>query len=78
MGPGFGETFAAFQASSLGLFGTQAEQVRSFYAVTDDASAFAVRGLSVIGEHLTTSRTGNPPACQLRLRDLDMCVAIRA
>ena len=43
LGPGFGETFAAFQASSLGAFGALAEQVRSFYGVTDDASAFAVR-----------------------------------
>ena len=43
MGPGFAETFAAFQATSQGAFGVLAEQVRSFYGVADDASAAAVR-----------------------------------
>jgi para-nitrobenzyl esterase len=43
MGPGAGETFAAFQATNLDTFGPLAEQVRAFYGVTDDASAFAVR-----------------------------------
>jgi para-nitrobenzyl esterase len=43
MGPGSGETFAAFQASSQTLFPAFAEEIRAFYGVTDDASAFAVR-----------------------------------
>jgi para-nitrobenzyl esterase len=43
MGPGVGETLAAFQASNQAAFGALAEQVRVFYGVTDDASAFAVR-----------------------------------
>jgi para-nitrobenzyl esterase len=43
MGPGAGETFAAFQATNLDTFGPLAEQVRAFYGVVDDASAFAVR-----------------------------------
>jgi para-nitrobenzyl esterase len=43
MGPGWGETFDAFQVSSEAAFGSLAEQVRAFYGVTDDASAFAVR-----------------------------------
>jgi para-nitrobenzyl esterase len=43
MGPGSGETFAAFQANGQTLFPAFAEEVRAFYGVTDDASAFAVR-----------------------------------
>jgi para-nitrobenzyl esterase len=41
--PGFATTLAAFQATSSALFGASAGQVQSFYNVTDDASAAAVR-----------------------------------
>jgi len=41
--PGFATTLAGFQAQAATAFGASASQVQTLYAVTDDASAAAVR-----------------------------------